>query len=128
MPLDVRIRQHHAVLNEGILDPKSTVLAIFPSPMLYAGPTEVQWHAKTRMTTGANFYIVGRDPAGMPHPVTKKDLYSPLHGGKVSFFGGGWRSRVGSLVIGVQIPAVLTVLCEVRSVSIYHRTTIFCDA
>lgn len=83
VPLDVRMRQHHAVLDEGILDPKSTVLAIFPSPMLYAGPTEVQWHAKARMATGANFYIVGRDPAGMPHPVTKKDLYEPTHGSKV---------------------------------------------
>ena len=25
---------------------ESTILAIFPSPMMYAGPTEVQWHAK----------------------------------------------------------------------------------
>ncbi|GAU94384.1 hypothetical protein RvY_06165-2 [Ramazzottius varieornatus] len=83
VPLDVRMRQHHAVLDEGILDPKSTVLSIFPSPMLYAGPTEVQWHAKARMATGANFYIVGRDPAGMPHPATKKDLYVATHGSKV---------------------------------------------
>ncbi|OQV18418.1 Bifunctional 3'-phosphoadenosine 5'-phosphosulfate synthase [Hypsibius exemplaris] len=83
VPLDVRMAQHHAVLEAGILDPKSTVLAIFPSPMLYAGPTEVQWHAKARMATGANFYIVGRDPAGMPHPETKKDLYNMFHGAKV---------------------------------------------
>lgn len=83
VPLHVRMEQHHAVLDEGILDPRSTVLAIFPSPMMYAGPTEVQWHAKARMSTGANFYIVGRDPAGMPHPNTKEDLYEPTHGGKV---------------------------------------------
>lgn len=51
--------------------------------MMYAGPTEVQWHAKARMATGANFYIVGRDPAGMPHPHTKKDLYHAQHGRKV---------------------------------------------
>lgn len=38
------------------------------------------------MSTGANFYIVGRDPAGMPHPDTKKDLYEPTHGAKVIFF------------------------------------------
>lgn len=44
---------------------------------------KVQWHAKARMSTGANFYIVGRDPAGMPHPDTKKDLYEPTHGSKV---------------------------------------------
>ncbi|MED6252310.1 Bifunctional 3'-phosphoadenosine 5'-phosphosulfate synthase 1 [Ataeniobius toweri] len=35
------------------------------------------------MVAGANFYIVGRDPAGMPHPATGKDLYEPSHGAKV---------------------------------------------
>jgi 3'-phosphoadenosine 5'-phosphosulfate synthase len=83
VPLPGRMKQHKAVLDEGILEAESTVLAIFPSPMMYAGPTEVQWHAKARMNTGANFYIVGRDPAGMPHPDTKQDLYEPTHGGKV---------------------------------------------
>jgi len=83
VPLDVRMAQHQAVLEAGVLDPDHTVLAIFPSPMMYAGPTEVQWHAWARMTSGANFYIVGRDPAGMPHPDTKKDLYHPQHGGQV---------------------------------------------
>ena len=48
--------------------------------------TQVQWHCKARMNAGANFYIVGRDPAGMPHPDTKTDLYDPTHGKKV----GGW--------------------------------------
>jgi 3'-phosphoadenosine 5'-phosphosulfate synthase len=37
VPLDVRMRQHQAVLEDGVLDPASTVLAIFPSPMMYAG-------------------------------------------------------------------------------------------
>ena len=83
VPLKVRMEQHQAVLEAGVLDPDNTVLAIFPSPMMYAGPTEVQWHAKARMTCGANFYIVGRDPAGMPHPDTKQDLYNPQHGGQV---------------------------------------------
>ena len=41
VPLSVRIKQHLAVLEEGVLDPENTVLAIFPSPMMYAGPTEV---------------------------------------------------------------------------------------
>ncbi|XP_041364915.1 bifunctional 3'-phosphoadenosine 5'-phosphosulfate synthase-like isoform X2 [Gigantopelta aegis] len=83
VPLPVRIKQHQAILEEGILDAESTVLAIFPSPMMYAGPTEVQWHAKARMCTGTSFYIVGRDPAGMPHPDTGKDLFDPSHGAKV---------------------------------------------
>ena len=83
VPLSVRMRQHDAILEEGILDRASTVIAIFPSPMLYAGPTEVQWHAKARMNAGANFYIVGRDPAGMPHPETQENLYDPYHGAQV---------------------------------------------
>jgi ATP sulfurylase len=41
VPLPVRMKQHDAVLREGVLDPSSTVIAIFPSPMMYAGPTEV---------------------------------------------------------------------------------------
>lgn len=44
---------------------------------------QVQWHAKARMSTGANFYIVGRDPAGMPHPEGGRDLFDPTHGAKV---------------------------------------------
>lgn len=52
---------------------------------MYAGPTEVQWHAKCRLNAGANYYIVGRDPAGMPHPGDPKrgDLYDPTHGSRV---------------------------------------------
>lgn len=42
VPLPWRIKQHKAVMEEGVLDPNSTVMAIFPSPMMYAGPTEVQ--------------------------------------------------------------------------------------
>lgn len=88
VPLAVRIRQHQAVLEAGVLDGSSTLMAIFPSPMSYAGPREVQWHAKARLVTGANFYIVGRDPAGIPHPDSvgtgkSVDLYDPDHGRKV---------------------------------------------
>ncbi|XP_076452766.1 bifunctional 3'-phosphoadenosine 5'-phosphosulfate synthase-like isoform X2 [Babylonia areolata] len=83
VPLPVRMKQHAAILQEKVLDPKNTVIAIFPSPMMYAGPTEVQWHAKARMATGANFYIVGRDPAGMPHPDGTRDLFDHSHGAKV---------------------------------------------
>lgn len=87
VPLPVRMAQHQAVLNSGVLNPQNTVLAIFPSPMMYAGPTEVQWHAKSRMNAGANFYIVGRDPAGMPHPdkamYPDGDLFEASHGQRV---------------------------------------------
>lgn len=43
VPLATRIQQHQAVLEEGVLDSQDTVLAIFPSPMQYAGPTEVNF-------------------------------------------------------------------------------------
>ncbi|CAN8268708.1 unnamed protein product [Cochlearia groenlandica] len=83
VPLSWRMKQHEKVLEEGVLDPETTIVSIFPSPMHYAGPTEVQWHAKARINAGANFYIVGRDPAGMGHPVEKRDLYDADHGKKV---------------------------------------------
>lgn len=44
------------------------------------------------MIAGSNFYIVGRDPAGMPHPETKEDLYEPSHGGKVLTMAPGLTS------------------------------------
>ncbi|XP_049374401.1 ATP sulfurylase 1, chloroplastic-like isoform X2 [Solanum verrucosum] len=81
--LEWRMKQHEMVLEDGVLDPETTVVSIFPSPMHYAGPTEVQWHAKARINAGANFYIVGRDPAGMGHPLEKRDLYDADHGKKV---------------------------------------------
>lgn len=88
VPLDVRIKQHQALLTHGSaetgLDLETTLLAIFPSPMSYAGPREVQWHAKARIVTGANFYIVGRDPAGIQNPENKDiSLYHPDHGKNV---------------------------------------------
>lgn len=82
VPLDVRMRQHQVLLDGGVLPP-NTVLAIFPSPMLYGGPTEVQWHAKARQNAGATHYIVGRDPAGMNYPNTGKSIYNHSHGKRV---------------------------------------------
>ena len=68
-----------------MLDPKTTVMAIWPAPMIYAGPTEVIFHAKSRRNAGAGFFVVGRDPAGMKgsaEAATYKedDLYHPDHG------------------------------------------------
>jgi 3'-phosphoadenosine 5'-phosphosulfate synthase len=90
VPLDVRVLQHEEVLNAGLthpggLDPNTTVMAIWPAPMLYAGPTEVQFHAKSRRSAGASYFVVGRDPAGMKGSsiaVAHKDddLYHGDHG------------------------------------------------
>ncbi len=90
VPLDVRVKQHEEVLKAGLthpggLDPETTVMAIWPAPMVYAGPTEVQFHAKSRRCAGASYFVVGRDPAGMKgslnaiaHP--DDDLYDGNHG------------------------------------------------
>jgi 3'-phosphoadenosine 5'-phosphosulfate synthase len=90
VPLDVRVKQHEQVLEAGTthpggLDPATTVMAIWPAPMVYAGPTEVQFHAKSRRSAGASYFVVGRDPAGMKgslnavaHP--DDDLYDGDHG------------------------------------------------
>ena len=88
------MKQHQAILEEGVLDPQKTVLAIFPSPMMYAGPTEVQWHAKSRMTAGANFYIVGKaykiGVLSFCHNQTSQLKLKPLKGkqdkNKVAYF------------------------------------------
>jgi 3'-phosphoadenosine 5'-phosphosulfate synthase len=57
--------------------------------MFYGGPTEVLWHASSRVGCGITHFITGRDPAGVGHP-TKKDaegkgvnLYDGWHGQKL---------------------------------------------
>lgn len=46
------------------------------------------------MNAGANFYIVGRDPAGIPHPnktaTLDGNLYDPTHGAKVLTIARGF--------------------------------------
>jgi 3'-phosphoadenosine 5'-phosphosulfate synthase len=83
VPLKTRMDQHHAIIKNGVFGECPVVLAIFPSPMLYAGPREVQWHAFARISGGATHYIVGRDPAGMKHPATDQDMYEMWHGQKM---------------------------------------------
>ncbi|GLE08918.1 hypothetical protein PINS_up020393 [Pythium insidiosum] len=78
VPLDVRVRQHEAILRDGMLDKNSTVLAIWPSPMIYAGPREVQWHAKSRRNAGASFFVVGRDPAESSGPMVTKMIFTTV--------------------------------------------------
>ena len=42
VPLNIRIEQHNAVLQDGTyLDTNSTIMAIFPSPMMYAGKIKI---------------------------------------------------------------------------------------
>jgi len=85
VPLDVRVKQHEAVIAEGMLDKDTTVMAIWPAPMIYAGPTEVLFHAKSRRNAGATYFVAGRDPAGMKGSELAEahkndDLYDGNHG------------------------------------------------
>jgi len=83
VPLDTRMAQHQALLDDGTLNPEHTILAVWPSPMYYGGPTEVLWHASSRVNCGITHFITGRDPAGVKHPETGGDLYDVWHGQKL---------------------------------------------
>lgn len=84
VPLVPRVEQHHAIMESGTLDPKTTILAVWPAPMFYAGPLEVLFHFSSRVLADVHFMIVGRDPAGIKHPDDNtKDLYDPTHGAKI---------------------------------------------
>ena len=68
-----------------MLDPEHTVMAIWPAPMIYGGPTEVLFHAKSRRNAGATYFVAGRDPAGMKGSSKAvanpdEDLYNGDHG------------------------------------------------
>jgi len=56
------------------------------------------------MATGATFYIVGRDPAGMPHPEEKRDLYDHSHGRKVRYTQRG--NDTGDAVVFITCAVV----------------------
>ncbi|CAI2361428.1 unnamed protein product [Moneuplotes crassus] len=88
VPLNIRMEQHQALISDGELSESQTILAIWPSPMFYAGPTEVLWHVASRLNAGVNYFIVGRDPAGIGHPELEgENLYDPFHGQKVLDLG-----------------------------------------
>lgn len=88
VPLDIRMLQHQALIEDGELLQSQTILAIWPSPMFYAGPSEVLWHVASRLNAGVEYFIVGRDPAGIGHPeIAGENLYDPFHGQQVLDLG-----------------------------------------
>lgn len=78
--------QHQAVLDSNLVDKEHTVLAIFPSPMMYAGPTEgmaaLQTSSKTMhysMFTLTDFHFIHHFSAmacKIPNECWCKFLYS----------------------------------------------------
>jgi len=83
VPLKDRMMQHQALFDDGTINPEHAILAVWPSPMYYGGPTEVLWHASSRVNCGISHFITGRDPAGVKHPNGKDDCYDVWHGQKL---------------------------------------------
>merc|ERR1712166_397177 len=84
VPLGPRMKQHQALIDDGTIDSRHIILAVWPSPMFYGGPTEVLWHASSRVGCGITHFITGRDPAGVGHPVKEATpLYDVWHGKKL---------------------------------------------
>jgi len=84
VPLDTRMHQHQALIDDGTLPADNIILAVWPSPMYYGGPNEVLWHASSRVNCGITHFITGRDPAGVGHPeIAGKPLYDVWHGQKI---------------------------------------------
>ncbi len=55
---------------------------------------------------GVGFYIVGHDPAGIPHPTNlKKDLYDPDHGAKVLAMAPGLSASMEIIKFKVRVGA-----------------------
>jgi len=91
VPLGPRMKQHQALIDDGTICSKHIILAVWPSPMFYGGPTEVLWHASSRVGCGITHFITGRDPAGVGHPEKTPEkkgdstppLYNVDHGKKL---------------------------------------------
>eukprot|EP00351_Strombidinopsis_sp_SopsisLIS2011_P005638 CAMPEP_0116883814 /NCGR_PEP_ID=MMETSP0463-20121206/16474_1 /TAXON_ID=181622 /ORGANISM="Strombidinopsis sp, Strain SopsisLIS2011" /LENGTH=594 /DNA_ID=CAMNT_0004539231 /DNA_START=47 /DNA_END=1831 /DNA_ORIENTATION=- len=84
VPLDTRMKQHQALIDDSTHPTDHIILAVWPSPMYYGGPTEVLWHASSRVNAGITHFITGRDPAGVKHSeIEGKDLYDVWHGQKL---------------------------------------------
>ncbi|CAD7683178.1 unnamed protein product [Nyctereutes procyonoides] len=93
------MKLHPSVPEEGVPYPKTTVVAIFPSPT-------IAW-----MVAGDNVNIVGQEPAGRPLSETGNHPYEPTHGAKVLTMASG----LITLEIkseGVMAPKPWTVLMQ----------------
>lgn len=63
-----------------VFDASRTVLAIFPAPLLHAGPTEMLWHARARALAGATFYAIAKCSPGAALNRGQGARYQPHHG------------------------------------------------
>jgi len=71
-----RVRTYK-VLAERYYDQDQILLALLPLAMRLAGPKAALWHALIRRNYGANYFILGRDPASPGADSRHRPFYGP---------------------------------------------------
>jgi sulfate adenylyltransferase len=71
-----RVRTYK-VLAERYYDQDRILLALLPLAMRLAGPRAALWHALIRRNYGANYFILGRDPASPGTDSRNRPFYGP---------------------------------------------------
>ncbi len=71
-----RVRTYK-VLAERYYDQDRILLALLPLAMRLAGPKAALWHALIRRNYGANYFILGRDPASPGTDSRNRPFYGP---------------------------------------------------
>src|SRR2546429_337667 len=71
-----RVRTYR-VLAERYYDQDRILLALLPLAMRLAGPKGALWHALVRRNYGANYFILGRDPASPGADSRNRPFYGP---------------------------------------------------
>src|SRR2546430_16370471 len=71
-----RVRTYR-LLAERYYDHDRVLLALLPLAMRLAGPKAALWHALIRRNYGANYFILGRDPASPGADSRNRPFYGP---------------------------------------------------
>ena len=70
--MSFRFRQLKFHLDEGHLDPATTILALAPAFDLEAGPVEELWHVTSRANASVTHYLLQAGLHNLKHPENKK--------------------------------------------------------
>ena len=93
-----RVRTYK-VLVERYYDQDRILLALLPLAMRLAGPKAALWHALIRRNYGANYFILGRDPASPGTDSRNRPFYGPYEAQELV---GQYSEEIGVRVIPFQ--------------------------